>query len=56
MTRWQRRSHRSVFKSKTALVVLQRNKTIAELAKQFEAHGSSKSTHHYRSIPIKLLR
>jgi len=38
MARRQRRNHSSVFKAKVALAALKGDKTIAELAEQFEIH------------------
>jgi transposase len=38
MARRQRRNHSSVFKAKVALAALKGDKTIAELAEQFEVH------------------
>ncbi len=38
MARRQRRNHSSAFKAKVALAALKGDKTIAELAEQFEVH------------------
>jgi transposase len=38
MARRQRRNHSSIFKAKVALAALKGDKTIAELAEQFEIH------------------
>ena len=38
MTRRPRRNHTAVFKAKVALAALKRDKTLAELAQQFDVH------------------
>ena len=38
MARKQRRNHSPIFKAKVALAALKGDKTIAELAEQFEVH------------------
>lgn len=40
MTRRKRRNHSPAFKAKVALAALQEDKTLAELAKQFDVHAN----------------
>jgi transposase-like protein len=40
MARRQRRNHSSVFKAKVAMAALKGDKTVAELAAQFEVHAN----------------
>jgi transposase len=38
MTRWTRRNHTPAFKAKVALAAIKGEKTLAELAQQFDVH------------------
>ena len=44
MTRRTRRTHSPVFKSKVALAVMAGDRTLAELAQQFEVHPNQITT------------